>query len=660
MKVFNETGTEYTTFASRYINCMLAIANHNDSTHANWKGNTRPAIVNASLGAIIPNRYWPYVYKNEPGFDSGAGESDTLFDDYENYLVESGVIFVRSAGNGFTDGTWAGTYGGYQGKYLVGVRTAGPKDNLHNMEIPDASDKGKITVGATAHNNNFSAFSNYGTITTSAPGESIYCPRWYWNSATPYNQISSSYYTNIDGTSFSGPITAGVLAQWATKMTYQQGVTYEGKPLPQLAKEWLRRPLDWDYSRTYNGASASPVSYEFGGASVQTYPANTIDEIIFDGLNTTVSTGAASNVLTFNLGSEFARLNPVLGDQIQIRTPIGIIAQDIISDVWVTSIASPTAAYHKEGGLFNVVSDNHPAPGLYGVFPKAGTSGYVSNLTLSQQGSGYTIAPVVSFSGGGGVDAAATAQITLTGGGVTGINVDQAGSGYTEAPTVTITGDGNGATATAIISLTGGGIQSVTVTNGGNGYNPLNLPAVAFTGGGGGGAAATAVVTDGVVTGVTITNPGSGYTQAPSVTIAAASPPVQGTTFDIANMFVSGGGSVTTGSLNIVNNALTTVADNLPQPALFGTFPNSNNPWSILPKSYNHTLTYRGGRNVSKTGDPDSALGAAGGFVSPGDHNTMEYVNIATTGNGIDWGDLTQTRSYNQGTTSDSHGGLSE
>ena len=421
MKVFNETGTEYTTFASRYINCMLSIANHNDSTHANWKGNTRPAIVNASLGAIIPNRYWPYVYKNEPGFDSGAGESDTLFDDYENYLVESGVIFVRSAGNGFTDGTWAGTYGGYQGKYLVGVRTAGPKDNLHNMEIPDASDKGKITVGATAHNNAFSAFSNYGTITTSAPGESIYCPRWYWNSATPYNQISSSYYTNIDGTSFSGPITAGVLAQWATKMTYQQGATYEGKPLPQLAKEWLRRPLDWDYSRTYNGASASPVSYEFGGGSVQTYPSNTIDEIVFDGLNTTVSTGAASNVITFNLGSEFGRFNPVLGNQIQLRTPIGIIAQDIISDVWVTSVASPTAAYHKEGGLFNVVSDNHPAPGLYGVFPKSGTSGYVSNLTLSQQGSGYTIAPVVSFSGGGGVDATATAQITLTGGGVTGI-----------------------------------------------------------------------------------------------------------------------------------------------------------------------------------------------------------------------------------------------
>ncbi len=607
MKVFNTYGSEYTTFTSRYIMCMFAIINHNDPAHANYKGSARPAIVNASLGSLTPSRGYPYVAKNEPGFDAWGGTNgDTLFDDYENFCLEYGICFVRSAGNGFTDNTWAGTYGGYQGKYLVGVRTAGPKDNLHNMEIPTTSDKGKITVGATAHNNAFATFSNYGTITTSAPGESIYCPQYYWNSATPYNAISSSYYANIDGTSFSGPLTAGVIAQWASKMGYQNRATYEGgKALPQLAKEWLRRPLDWDYSRTWNGLNVSPVSYEYGGASVQTYPNNSIDELTFDGLNTTITTGLASNVITFNLGSEFASFNPSVGEQIQIRTPIALPAQDIIEDVWVTSAGSPTDGYHLEGGLFNVVTDNHPAPGLYGTFPKSGTSGYVSQLTLSQQGSGYTVAPVVSFSGGGGAGAQATAQITLTGGAVTGINVDQSGSGYTSAPTVVLTGDGAGATATANITLTGGGVETVNVTNGGNGYNPLNAPIVTFTGGGGNGAAATAVVVDGSVSSVTITNPGSGYTVAPAVAIASASPPVQGTTYDVANSFVSGGGSVTTGSLNVVSNALTTVADNLPQPALYGTFPNANNSYSILPKSWNHTFTYRGGRNVSYTTSED-------------------------------------------------------
>ena len=64
--------------------------------------------------------------------------------------------------------------------------------------------------------------------------------------------------------------------------------------------------------------------------------------------------------------------------------------------------------------------------------------------------------------------------------------------------------------------------------------------------------------------------------------------------------------------------------------------------------------THRGGFSNTIRG------GAAGGYYPSSDFNTIEYVNIATTGNGIDFGDMTVTRAYNMGTTSDSHGGLSE
>ena len=127
----------------------------------------------------------------------------------------------------------------------------------------------------------------------------------------------------------------------------------------------------------------------------------------------------------------------------------------------------------------------------------------------------------------------------------------------------------------------------------------MNLPAITFTGGGGNSAAATAIVENGEVTGTIITNPGVGYTEAPTILIASASAPVNNPTYDPNNSFVSGGGSVTSGSLNVVSRALTTTADNLPQPALFGTFPNQYNAYTIYPKSYNHTFTYRGGRNVA-------------------------------------------------------------
>ena len=47
-----------------------------------------------------------------------------------------------------------------------------------------------------------------------------------------------------------------------------------------------------------------------------------------------------------------------------------------------------------------------------------------------------------------------------------------------------------------------------------------------------------------------------------------------------------------------------------------------------------------------------------GGYTSPSLNNNMEYVTIATLGNALDYGDLSEARNQ-LGATSDSHGGLS-
>jgi hypothetical protein len=71
-------------------------------------------------------------------------------------------------------------------------------------------------------------------------------------------------------------------------------------------------------------------------------------------------------------------------------------------------------------------------------------------LSLINAGSGYTSAPTVTISGGGGAGAQAIAGIED--GQVVGFAVTYHGTGYTGAPTVTITGGGGtGATATAAI-----------------------------------------------------------------------------------------------------------------------------------------------------------------------------------------------------------------
>ena len=73
------------------------------------------------------------------------------------------------------------------------------------------------------------------------------------------------------------------------------------------------------------------------------------------------------------------------------------------------------------------------------------------------------------------------------------IHVSDGGSGYTSAPTVSFTGGGgSGATATAQIS--GQSVASITVTNEGSGYT--SAPIVSFSGGGGSGAAATAQISE--------------------------------------------------------------------------------------------------------------------------------------------------------------------
>jgi FtsP/CotA-like multicopper oxidase with cupredoxin domain len=137
-------------------------------------------------------------------------------------------------------------------------------------------------------------------------------------------------------------------------------------------------------------------------------------------------------------------------------------------------------------------------------------------VTLINGGSGYTSAPTVGFSGGGGAGALAAASITSV---VNAVTVTNGGSGYTAAPIVSITGGGGtGASAIASINPATGAVTGVTVTNPGAGYSAAAPLYVTFSGGGGTGAQASASIT-GIVSGITVSNPGSGWTSVPSVSL---------------------------------------------------------------------------------------------------------------------------------------------
>jgi len=230
LKAFN---SQVSGSYSAILGAYQAVIDHNDVTNGNYKGNNRPAVINASFGPTIPTQNSPNIELNDSGDDLYTDEE--ILDDIEGTIAsQKNIIIVRSAGNGFKNSS-DNTAGPLQTKCVAGARTAGYADNtnggINNVDV----DQNKITVGATSYNDRWAFFSNYGSgCTTVAPGEKILLPAYDWTANTPYT--STTNYTSIDGTSFSSPIVAGIIAAWCGK----NGYTLSTNNLPGLAKTFAR------------------------------------------------------------------------------------------------------------------------------------------------------------------------------------------------------------------------------------------------------------------------------------------------------------------------------------------------------------------------------------------------------------------------------------
>ena len=155
-------------------------------------------------------------------------------------------------------------------------------------------------------------------------------------------------------------------------------------------------------------------------------------------------------------------------------------------------------------------------------------SGYLSSITLLNDGSGYTGTPTVSISTCrevGSTNASAVAITTERAGvfSIKEIILTNPGSGYTVAPSIRILGgNGSGAIATCNLVTSGQGVIGFNLTEEGRGYTTPPTVTVAGPVGVGTTALVTAVIDTGntVVSSFRFVNPGSGYTSVPAVTIS--------------------------------------------------------------------------------------------------------------------------------------------
>jgi hypothetical protein len=155
------------------------------------------------------------------------------------------------------------------------------------------------------------------------------------------------------------------------------------------------------------------------------------------------------------------------------------------------------------------------APSVTGFAATVGLGVTSTDMILSG-GSGYVSAPNISFSMPTiGINSATASVTDITSTAISEITITNVGSGYTAIPTVTITGGGG---VGAGLTITKMRVTDVTITNRGSGA-PSTVPVASLVSSVGSGA--TVVASMGIGSTINIIGFGTGYNTAPSIGVTA-------------------------------------------------------------------------------------------------------------------------------------------
>ena len=211
LKVFDAQGSA--SFSS-IVNAVDSVIEHHNQKKSS--DDFRPSVINLSLGAN-PRGSSPYVYIDE------GGVVDYPFLEACKTAIVNGIHVCKSAGNGFKEG---GESNVFYGPLLTSK--SGCMMGMNPELIPNA-DPGQgipFVVGATNSRSSLSSrklpvnhmtnFSNYGIGTNiSAPGGKVAIRNWQNGTPGTIYENDNGYTNWVNGTSFSCPMTAGVVALFA-------------------------------------------------------------------------------------------------------------------------------------------------------------------------------------------------------------------------------------------------------------------------------------------------------------------------------------------------------------------------------------------------------------------------------------------------------------
>ena len=262
-------------------------------------------------------------------------------------------------------------------------------------------------------------------------------------------------------------------------------------------------------------------------------------------------------------------------------------------------------------------------PGSGAVFGSNIVSNKIANIPIFAAGSGYVPGNYpLSFVGGGGNGAAATAIVDQTGT-VVSVDLTNGGVGFTSSPIITMPTGGTGTVGVPI--LTSAVVSAVSVLNGGT--NLIGTPTLSFAGGGGSGAIATALVEGGSIVSVSVTSGGLNYSSAPAVIVETSTNNAAYATLEVMPFGISG-------------SSIETYQQRawLPHPYQGGTTPTGGTFLVSAPGSLTDFATSSGGDIFTNTdrflAAQFIALRQTGNFLyAIGDSSVSVISNVQTAGN---------------------------
>jgi hypothetical protein len=288
--------------------------------------------------------------------------------------------------------------------------------------------------------------------------------------------------------------------------------------------------LDTTLSPTdYEQSKLTSIGITTSGAGFTTVPSITVDSPIIGGNpvpgvgigSTSIVTDVSMKVTNVTLNTSGIVTN--IAPTVTYSSPVGngVTATGYVGfGISTFTVTNPGSAYTSSP---TVTYDQTP------------TSTPVTRVGLGISDAGIQITGGIGYGAGtvitvappplGGVTATMVLGSIDGSGRITDIDITNVGSGYTVPPIVTVTDDDTG--VGAAITITQMIVTNISVLSPGAGFG-TSKPAIGFIGGGGSGAAAT--VTNVVLTSIEVNNSGYGYTSADMPVTTTVTTPGVGST----------------------------------------------------------------------------------------------------------------------------------